>query len=116
MIAWTSRSSQAPIQAFRSWADERGWRFTPLYSSSQSAFNSDYNAEGAGGDQLPIGHVFTRGSGSIHHRWSSELFGAPHDPAIHPRHVDYMWPIWKLFDLTPHGRGTDWRPRYSYED
>ena len=32
-----------------------------------------------------------------------------------PRHVDYMWPLWKVLDVTPDGRGTDWHPRYRYD-
>jgi hypothetical protein len=25
------------------------------------------------------------------------------------------WPIWKVLDLTPAARGTDWHPRYGYD-
>jgi len=25
-----------------------------------------------------------------------------------------MWPIWKVIDLTPDGRGIVWHPRYRY--
>ena len=107
--------AKAPIEQFAAWGEERGWRFSPLYSSSGTAFNRDYNAETNEGSQLPIAHVFTRDDGGIRHRWSSELFGAPTDPGQHPRHVDYMWPIWKVLDVTPDGRGTDWNPRYRYD-
>jgi predicted dithiol-disulfide oxidoreductase (DUF899 family) len=106
--------AKAPIDQFSSWGRERGWRFTPLYSSAGSPFNQDYNAEGADGSQLPIAHVFTRRDAAIHHRWSSELFWAPAEPGQHPRHVDYEWPIWKVLDLLPEGRGTDWHPQYDY--
>jgi predicted dithiol-disulfide oxidoreductase (DUF899 family) len=106
--------AKAPIEQFAAWGRERGWRFAPLYSSSGTTFNRDYNAESDEGDQLPIAHVFTRSDGAVHHRWSSELFAAGSDPGQHPRHVDYMWPIWKVLDLTPEGRGTDWNPRYGY--
>ena len=107
--------AKAPIAQFTDWARERGWRFAPLYSSSGNTFNRDYGAESDDGAQLPIAHVFTRADGRIHHRWSSELFAAPSEPGQHPRHVDFMWPIWKVLDLTPDGRGTDWHPRYGYE-
>jgi predicted dithiol-disulfide oxidoreductase (DUF899 family) len=31
------------------------------------------------------------------------------------RHVDFMWPMWSIFDLTPEGRGKSWRgPRLDY--
>jgi predicted dithiol-disulfide oxidoreductase (DUF899 family) len=106
--------AKAPIEQFAAWGEERGWRFAPLYSSSRTTFNRDYNAESDEWGQLPIAHVFTRGGGKIHHRWSSELFSAPTDPDQHPRHVDYMWPIWKVLDLTPAGRGMDWHPQYGY--
>jgi len=107
--------AKAPIEQFAAWGRERGWRFTPLYSSAGTTFNRDYNAESSDGAQLPIAHVFTHEGGKIHHRWSSELFGAPNEPGQHPRHVDYMWPLWKVLDLIPEGRGTDWHPRYDYD-
>jgi predicted dithiol-disulfide oxidoreductase (DUF899 family) len=25
-----------------------------------------------------------------------------------------MWPLWNLFDVTPEGRGADWRPKLAY--
>jgi len=107
--------AKAPIEQFAAWGKERGWRYAPLYSSSGSTFNRDYGAESAEGAQWPVAHVFTRSGGAIHHRWSSELFAAPTDPGQHPRHVDYTWPIWKVLDVTPEGRGTDWHPRYGYD-
>jgi predicted dithiol-disulfide oxidoreductase (DUF899 family) len=30
-----------------------------------------------------------------------------------PRHVDMIWPVWSLFDVTPEGRGK-WSPKLSY--
>jgi predicted dithiol-disulfide oxidoreductase (DUF899 family) len=106
--------AKAPLQQFKAWADERGWRFAPLFSSAGSTWNRDYHAEAEDGAQLPIGHVFTREGDTVHHRWSSELWAAPTEPGEHPRHVDYSWPLWKVLDLTPAGRGTDWNPQYSY--
>jgi predicted dithiol-disulfide oxidoreductase (DUF899 family) len=33
-----------------------------------------------------------------------------------PRHVDSIWPIWNVLDLTPDGRGPDADfPRLDYE-
>ena len=57
-------------------------------------------------------NVFTRGSGGIQHFWGSELLYAGLEGE--PRHVDLLWPLWNVFDLTPEGRGTDWYPRLSY--
>jgi predicted dithiol-disulfide oxidoreductase (DUF899 family) len=54
--------------------------------------------------------VFGRRDGRIQRFRSSELVDAPRDPGQHPRHVDFMWPLWAIFDLVPEGRGTDWNP------
>jgi predicted dithiol-disulfide oxidoreductase (DUF899 family) len=64
--------------------------------------------------QNPIATVFVRRNGAIHHFWSSELFFAPNDPGMHPRHVDFIWPVWNVFDCTPEGRGTDWFAQLAY--
>jgi predicted dithiol-disulfide oxidoreductase (DUF899 family) len=32
---------------------------------------------------------------------------APRDEGEDPRHVDSIWPIWNVLDLTRQGRGTD---------
>jgi predicted dithiol-disulfide oxidoreductase (DUF899 family) len=47
--------------------------------------------------------------------WSSELLFMPFDRGQDGRHVDLIWPLWNLFDLTPEGRGTAWHPRLQYE-
>ena len=96
--------AKVPIERFRAWGDERGWRFAPLYSSANNTFKRDYNAEDENELQWPIASVFTKQDGVIRHFWSSELFGAETDPGEHPRHVDYMWPFWKMLDTTPAGR------------
>jgi predicted dithiol-disulfide oxidoreductase (DUF899 family) len=33
---------------------------------------------------------------------------------MEPRHVDFMWPIWNVLDVTPEGRGSDWSPSRDY--
>jgi hypothetical protein len=43
------------------------------------------------------------------------LLYAPTEPGQNPRHVDSLWPLWNVFDLTPEGRGTDWYPKHSYD-
>jgi predicted dithiol-disulfide oxidoreductase (DUF899 family) len=42
-----------------------------------------------------------------------ELFFAPADPGLRPRHVDFIWPVWAVLDHTPEGRGTDWGPELA---
>jgi predicted dithiol-disulfide oxidoreductase (DUF899 family) len=64
--------------------------------------------------QWPLAHVFSRRGGRIHHTWSSELWFAESDAGQDRRHVDFMWPMWSIFDMTPEGRGTDWGPKLSY--
>ena len=31
------------------------------------------------------------------------------------RHVDLLWPLWNVFDLTSAGRGENWIPATAYE-
>ncbi len=73
-----------------------------------------YHTEAPGDKQDPMATVFVRRSGKIHHFWSSELYFAPTDPGQHPRHVDFMWPLWNVLDRTPEGRGSDWNPQLKY--
>ena len=96
--------AKVPIERFRAWGDERGWRFAPLFSSATNTFNGDYLAEDENEMQKPVASVFTKHGGMIRHFWSSELMAAPTEEGQHPRHVDYMWPFWKMFDSTPAGR------------
>jgi predicted dithiol-disulfide oxidoreductase (DUF899 family) len=106
-------SAKAPIEQFREHGRTRGWRNVRLLSSASSTYNHDYHTE-SGRGQDPMATVFVRRDGKIHHFWSSELYFAGSDAGEHPRHVDFMWPLWKVFDLTPEGRGTDWNPRLQY--
>jgi predicted dithiol-disulfide oxidoreductase (DUF899 family) len=85
-------------------------RALPLGGEVATDYNRDYGAEADDGSQLPIATVFGRRDGRIQQFRSSELFDAPRDPGQHPRHVDFMWPLWAIFDLVPEGRGTDWNP------
>jgi predicted dithiol-disulfide oxidoreductase (DUF899 family) len=57
-------------------------------------------------------NVFVKKDDRVHHFWGSELLYAELDGQ--PRHVDLLWPLWNIFDLTPEGRGTDWYPKLSY--
>jgi predicted dithiol-disulfide oxidoreductase (DUF899 family) len=107
-------SAKAPIEQFREVAGSRGWRHIRLLSSAGSTYNHDYNAERPEGGQLPIANVFVRRDGRIHHFWSSELMFAPTEPGMHPRHMDFAWPVWNVLDTTPGGRdGFDPKLDYS---
>ena len=106
--------AKSPIQRIRALARERGWRNLRLLSSAGNRYNLDYRGETAQGSQRPALNVFARKDGNIHHTWCSELMFAPSEAGQDPRHVDVMWPLWNLLDVTPEGRGTDWRPRLAY--
>jgi len=107
--------AKAPIETFRRHARNRGWTHALLLSSADNTFNRDYGAEDETGQQWPLAHVFTRRGKKIHHFWSSEMWWAAHDPGQDARHVDFMWPMWAIFDRTPEGRSKTWGPQLEYE-
>jgi predicted dithiol-disulfide oxidoreductase (DUF899 family) len=63
---------------------------------------------------MPMLNVFVKRDGIVRHFWGSELMNAPADPGQNERHVDSIWPLWNLLDVTPEGRGKDWQPSLSY--
>lgn len=91
----------------RTFARERGWRYLPLLSSQNNRYNRDYHAETSEGEQMPVLNVFARDGDQFRHTWSSELMYAPRDEGLEARHLDSIWPIWNVLDVTPEGRGTD---------
>ena len=91
----------------RSFAHERGWRYLRLLSSRGNAYNRDYHAETPEGEQMPILSAFVRDGDQFRHTWSSELMYAPRDDALEARHVDSIWPIWNVLDVTSDGRGNE---------
>jgi predicted dithiol-disulfide oxidoreductase (DUF899 family) len=94
-------------ERIRNFAQERGWGNLRLLSSRSSTYNRDYHAETAGGEQMPVLNVFVRDGEQFRHTWSSELMYAPRHEGLEARHVDSIWPIWNVLDLTPEGRGND---------
>jgi predicted dithiol-disulfide oxidoreductase (DUF899 family) len=107
--------AKAPIQKIRSWALSRGWKNLRLLSSLKNTYNADYFAENSEGSQLPALNVFQKTAEGIYHFYNTELLYVPPEKGQNPRHVDLIWPLWNLFDLTPEGRGTSWFPKFSYE-
>jgi len=107
-------AAKSPVPRILQHARKRGWHNLRLISSGESSYNVDYQGETASGEQTPMLNVFTRRDGRIHHTWASEMMLLKGDPVQDPRHVDMIWPIWSLFDLTPEGRGEKWSPRLSY--
>lgn len=106
--------AKSPLERIRAFARERGWRNFRLLSSFGNTYNRDYHGESADGKQIPSLNVFRRHEGAIHHFYHTELLFAPPEQGQNARHVDAIWPIWNLFDLTPEGRGADWYPKLSY--
>ena len=108
--------AKSPIARIMEFANGRGWRNLRLLSSADSTYNRDYHAESPEADQWPALNVFVRRDGVIHHFYNTELLYAPFDPGQDGRHVDSIWPLWNLFDLTPDGRGEKWHPQLSYTE
>jgi predicted dithiol-disulfide oxidoreductase (DUF899 family) len=107
--------ARAPLAKIQELARQRGWRNLRLLSSANNTFNRDYHAENEDGSQVPLLNVFVRRDGKIHHFYTSELLWAPQEPGQDGRHVDMVWPLWHLFDLTPEGRGATHHPRLAYD-
>ena len=106
--------AKSPIGRIRDFARGRGWHNLRLLSSAGNTYNRDYHGETAEGGQLPVLSLFVRRGGRIYHSYSTELVFAPAEPGQNQRHIDMLWPLWNLLDLTPEGRGADWYPRLSY--
>ncbi len=88
----------------RNFARERGWRNLRLLCSRGNTYNRDYHAETPEGEQMPMLNVFARDGDQFCHTWASELMYAPREEGIEARHVDSIWPIWNVMDVTPEGR------------
>ena len=106
--------AKSPIQRIRQWAQTREWKNLRILSSAQNTYNKDYLAETENGDQLPATNVFVKSKENIFHAYSTELLYANSEKNQEPRHVDMLWPIWNVFDLTPEGRGEHWHPQLKY--
>jgi predicted dithiol-disulfide oxidoreductase (DUF899 family) len=107
--------AKSPVERLRAYARERGWVNLRLLSSAGTTYNRDYHGDNPDGSQNSLLNVFTRASAEsgvtdIRHFWASEHSTPP--PGQEHRHVDTIWPLWNLLDLTPRGRG-DWHPSYS---
>jgi predicted dithiol-disulfide oxidoreductase (DUF899 family) len=94
-------------QRIGTFARDRGWRNLRLLSSRNNTYNRDYRAETTQGAQMPILNVFVRDRGELRHAWATELMFAPRDEGEDPRHVDSIWPLWNVLDITPEGRGAE---------
>jgi predicted dithiol-disulfide oxidoreductase (DUF899 family) len=106
--------ASSPLERIRAFARERGWTNLRLLSSAGTSYNRDYRGESEDGSQQPALNVFARHGGRTHHMFSTELLFVPSEPGQNGRHVDPIWPLWNLFDMTPEGRGGNWYPKLGY--
>ncbi len=97
----------------RDWSERRGWTI-PLFSAAGTSYVLDYaGREEQNPAMVSVMNVFRRTSDGIFHAWGSELLSRPMDSG-HPRHVDSIWPLWNLLDMTPSGRGDAIVPRQDF--
>jgi predicted dithiol-disulfide oxidoreductase (DUF899 family) len=108
-------SARSPIDRISEFAASRGWSDLRLISSASNTYQYDYHAEGEDGSQWPMANVFVRHEGRVRHFWGSELFYRAYTSG-NTRHIDALWPLWNVLDLTPEGRGTSWYPALDYGD
>ncbi len=108
--------AKASIQKIRNWALKRDWQNLRLLSSAENTYNTDYKAEQPSGMQYPAINVFQKTVDGIFHTYNAELLYVPPEEGQNPRHVDLIFPLWTMFDLTPEGRGGDWFPATAYDE
>ena len=106
--------AKSPLERILAFARERGWTNLRLLSSAGNSYNRDYHGEDAEGRQWPMLNVFQKSGKKISHTWGSELLDVKEDPGQNARHVDLIWPLWNVLDVTPEGRGKDWYPKLEY--
>jgi predicted dithiol-disulfide oxidoreductase (DUF899 family) len=111
-------TAKSPIARIRELARGRGWRRLRLVSSAQNTYQRDYHGEDAEGHQMPMMNVFVKRDGGVRHFWGSEMLHASDraGDGMDSRHIDIMWPLWNVLDLTPGGRGETWYPALKYAD
>lgn len=111
-------TAKSPIQRIRDLARSRGWRRLRLVSSAGTTYQRDYHGEDADGDQMPMMNVFVKDGARVRHFWGSEMLYASDRKrdGVDARHIDIMWPLWNVLDLTPQGRGETWYPSLRYPD
>ena len=106
--------AKSPIERILGFTRPRGWRNLRLLSSANNSYNRDYGGEDENGEQSPMCNVFVRRDGKVRHFYGTDLFYERSESGQDPRHVDLLWPLWNLFDLTPEGRAKGWYPSLSY--
>jgi predicted dithiol-disulfide oxidoreductase (DUF899 family) len=106
--------AKSPLPRLLTFTRNRGWKNLRFLSSADNSYNRLYRGEDEDGEQFPMLNVFVKKGDNIRHFWASELFFSKPEKGQNMRHVDMIWPLWNLLDVTPAGRGKDWYPRLSY--
>jgi len=107
--------ARSPISRMMAFARERGWHNLQLYSSQGNRFNQDYAAEAPDtNEDHGAFNVFHSEGAVIRHFWGDEMGTETADPDQDPRSAPDPMPIWNILDMTPGGRGKNWRPSLSY--
>ena len=97
------------------WADRRGWSQVNPVSGEGNGYLIDYAGFETNDPGLVSAmNVFRKTPNGIFHFWASELSSRPMANG-HPRHVDMIWPLWNLLDMTPQGRGDALVPKQDFE-
>jgi predicted dithiol-disulfide oxidoreductase (DUF899 family) len=104
--------SSATPEQLANLAETRGWSNLRLLSALGCDYQGDYYGQTSDGAQLPMMNVFKKTGPRVTHFWASEGYFSDVDG--HPRHVDQIWPVWNVLDMTPDGRGDDWYPKLEY--
>lgn len=106
--------AKAQPEKINKWAEGRDWKNLRILSSNKNSYNLDYFGEDKKENQQPMLNVFRKTPEGIFHFYGTELMFAPTEPGQDSRHVDFLTPIWSIFDMTPEGRPSNWRPKFSY--
>ncbi|MCG8493511.1 MAG: DUF899 family protein [Sneathiellales bacterium] len=101
-------AAKSPAERLGALIKERGWDQLSFMSTFGTSFHQDYLSESPDGQQWPMMHVFKKTDKGIFHTYSTELFYYRSDWPGDPRHVDTMWGLWNILDLTPEGRGASY--------
>ncbi|MFN8544484.1 MAG: DUF899 family protein [Candidatus Binatia bacterium] len=104
------------LAAIHDWGRQGGWTHLRLLSSSRNTFSRDCFGENDAGERIPNLNVFRRVGDRIEHFSATELLFLRPEAGQHPRHVDLLWPLWGVLDLTPEGRGAEGLPSVRYAE
>ena len=110
-IAVIGRSRVGRQLAF---ARERGWGNLKFYATVGDDFPKHYRGLAPDGSEWPMLDVWVRQGRVVRHFWGGEMSMETADPGQDPRGAPDPDPLWTILDLTPGGRGSDWRPKLEY--